>query len=144
MMIFIGFVFFLIGIGLLISGIRAVFKVRRDLASSSKASGKVMAFGTINGKSGYLYCPQVEFAIPGGQTFRFQSETGSQPPSYSIGQQVEVVYQTANPNQAEINSVMALWFTPGCTVLMAVLFSLLGSALFGIGALVEFLTYRNR
>jgi hypothetical protein len=54
------------------------------------------------------------------------------------------MYQTANPNQAEINSVMALWFTPGCTVLMAILFSFLGFTLFGMGALVEYLTYRNR
>src|SRR5687767_4418213 len=106
MMIFVGFLFFLIGLGILISGIFAVFKVRRQLAGSAKATGKILAFGKITGRRGYLYCPQVEFLIPNGQAFRFQSEFGTQPPSYTVGQQVKVVYQTANPNQAEIDSVM--------------------------------------
>ena len=136
MMIFVGLIFFLIGLGVLVSGILAVFKVRRQLAGSAKASGTVIAFGTIAGKSGWLYCPQVTFRIPGGQTFNFQSALGTQPPAYKVGQTVPVVYQINHPPQAEINSSTALWFVPGCTLLMGFGFSALGLMLFGIGVLV--------
>lgn len=138
MLIFIGLLFILIGLGILVSGIFALFKVRRQLAVSVKTTGKVFAFGRIQGKSGYLYCPQVEFAIPNGQTIKFQSEVGSQPPAYKVGQQVEVVYQITDPQKAEINSAMALWFAPGCMLLMGLLFSVLGTILFGFGVLIQF------
>ena len=137
MLIFIGLLFILIGIAIVISAIFAILKVRRQLAGSAKATGKVVDFGKIQGKSGYLYCPQVVFQIPNGQTFKFQSEVGSQPPAFNVGQQVEVVYQTANPNQAEIDSMMSLWFQPGCMLLMGLLFLVLGFVLSGFGILIQ-------
>ena len=140
MLIFIGLLFFLIGFGVLIGGIFSVFKVRRQFAHSAKATGKVFSFGKISGQHGFLYCPQVEFQTPNGQTFRFQSETGTQPPAYQVGQQVQVVYQITNPNQAEINSAMALWFAPGCMLLMGLAFTGLGLILFGFGVLIQIKT----
>lgn len=137
MLIFIGLLFVLIGFAVVISGIFAILKVRRQLAGSAKATGKVVSFGRIQGQRGYLYCPQVEFQIPNGQTIRFQSETGSQPPAYQVGQQVEVVYQIANPSKAEIDSMTALWFAPGCMLLMGVLFMFVGIVLFGFGVLIQ-------
>lgn len=138
MLIFIGFLFSLIGIGLLLYGIFNLYKVWRQLADSATADGTVIAFGTQAGKGGYIYCPQVAFSIPTGQNFKFQSNLGMQPPSYRIGEQVQVVYSKINPQQAEIDSATALWFVPGCMVLMALLFTVLGLSLFGVGVLVEF------
>ena len=137
MLIFIGLLFILIGFAVVISGIFAMLKVRRQLAGSAKATGKVVGFGRIQGQRGYLYCPQVEFQIPNSQTIKFQSEVGSQPPAYNVGQQVQVVYQIANPNKAEIDSVMALWFAPGCMSLMGLGFLLMGIVLFGFGVLIQ-------
>jgi hypothetical protein len=140
MLIFIGLVFTLIGFGILISGIFAIFKVRRQLAGSAKAMGKVLALGTISGQRGYLYCPQVEFAIPNGQTFRFQSEVGSQPPAYQVGQPVRVVYQITSPTKAEIDSPANLWFAPGCMLLMGLSFSFLGLVLLSFGVFIQLKT----
>ncbi len=140
MMIFVGLLFSLIGFGVLVCGIFAVFKVRRQLAGSGKATGKVVGFGQIAGKSGYLFCPQVSFQIPDGQMFRFQSEVGTQPPSYQVGQQVQIVYQMTNPNKAEIDSAMALWFAPGCMSLLGLAFFVIGFILFGFGVLIQFKT----
>lgn len=137
MLIFIGFLFSLIGIALLGYGIFNVFKVLRGLAESAKALGTVTGFGQQTGKSGYIYCPQIAFSIPNGQTLKFQSDLGTQPPSYKVGQKVQVVYKTVNPQQAEIDSAMAVWFAPGCLVVIALLFMFLGLSLFGIGVLVE-------
>ncbi len=137
MLIFIGLLFLLIGFGVVISGIIALFKVWRQLSESAKATGKVIAFGQISGQRGYLYCPQVEFQIPNGQTIRFQSEVGAQPPAYQVGQSVQVVYTITNPNKAEINSVTALWFVPGCMTLIGLTFLFLGMVLFGLGILIQ-------
>ena len=130
----------MIGLAVLVSGIFSVFKVRRQLAGSANAAGTVISFGKQMGKSGYLYCPQVEFVIPNGQRVRFQSELGTQPPSYKVGQKVQVAYQITNPNQAEIDSAMALWFVPGCTIVMALGFTILGFMLFGVGVFVQLQT----
>ncbi len=137
MLLFIGLLFLLIGFGVLISGIIAVFKVRREFSNSAETTGKVVDFGTIAGQRGKLYCPQVEFQIPNGQIFRFQSNLGTQPPSYNVGQQIEVIYQITNPIKAEINSKMTLWFAPGCMLLMGLVFSFLGLVLFGFGVLIQ-------
>ncbi|MEP6923117.1 MAG: DUF3592 domain-containing protein [Pyrinomonadaceae bacterium] len=136
MMIFVGFVFFLIGLGLFANGIFSVFKIRRQVAGSVKATGTVVNFGRMMGKSGYLYCPQVVFADATGQRIEFQSELGTQPPAYTVGQQVPVIYQKNNPRQAEIDSLMALWFAPGCMIVMALTFTAVGLMLFGLGVLV--------
>jgi hypothetical protein len=137
MLIFVGLLFFLIGLGILVSGIFSVFKVRRQIRGSAKTRGKVTGFGSKMGQSGQIFCPQVEFVIPNGQTIRFQSAVGTQPPSYRIGQQVQVIYQISNPPQAEIDSAMTLWFVPGCMLLMGLLFSGLGLILSGIGILIQ-------
>lgn len=137
MLIFISFLFSLIGLALLGYGIFNVFKVFRRLADSAKAVGTVKGFGQQTGKSGYVYCPQVTFLLPNGQNIKFQSNFGTQPPSYKIGQKVEVIYSKSNPQQAEIDSAMAVWFAPGCLVLMALAFTFLGLSLFGLGVLVE-------
>ena len=134
-MIVIGLLFFLIGLGILANGIFLVFKVRRQLGNAAKTVGTVVAFGRETGKSGYIYCPQVSFLIPSGERFGFQSKVGSQPPSYTAGQQVRVVYQKTNPRQAEINSPMALWFVPACFLIMSLVFTALGLMLFGMGIL---------
>ncbi len=136
MLIVIGLLFFLIGLGVFAGGIVSVFKVRRQLADSAKAAGTIVDFGKVMGKSGYLYCPQVSFLIPSGQTIRFQSETGTQPPAYTVGQQVRVVYQRNSPQCAEIDSLMAVWLVPGCMLVMSLGFGVLGLMLFGIGALI--------
>ena len=134
---FVGLLFFLIGLALLVSAIFSILKTRRQIANSVKATGTVFNFGQITGKSGYLYCPQVVFADAAGQRIEFQSEIGSQPPAYTIGQQVPVIYQKNNSRQAEIDSLMSLWFTPGCTLAIAVVFTLLGPVLFVLGILVH-------
>jgi Protein of unknown function (DUF3592) len=121
----------------LICGIFSIFKVRRQIAGSAKTTGKVVGFGKIQGERGYLYCPQVEFNLPTEQTFKFQSDIGSQPPAYNIGQQVQVVYTATNPNQAEIDSAMALRFQSGCMSLMGLAFLFLGIVLFGFGVFIQ-------
>jgi hypothetical protein len=78
------------------------------------------------GKSLYLYYPLVQFEIPSGETIGFKSSVGSSRAGYSVGQQVKVLYDAHNPQQAEIDSVAALWLVPGCMLAMGLVFTIGG------------------
>jgi hypothetical protein len=124
--IFVGLLFFVIGIVILISGVVSVFKTRSRVANSLSADGVVTAFATGMGKSGYLYYPVVQFRIPSGQAISFQSSVGKSRAGYSVGQQVKVLYDARNPQEAEIDSLSSLWLVPGCMLAMGLAFTIGG------------------
>ena len=124
--IFVGFLFFVIGIVILIAGIVSIFKRRRQIANSLAADGVITSFATEMGRSGYLYYPLVQFTIPSGQTISFQSSVGSSRTGYSAGQQVKVLYDARNPQEAEIDALTSLWLVPGCMVAMGLGFTIGG------------------
>ena len=134
--IFVGLLFFVIGVVVLISGAVSVFKVRSRIASSLSADGLVTALATGMGRSGYLYYPLVQFRIPSGQTISFQSSVGSSGPGYSVGQQVKVLYDAHNPQEAEIDDSSSLWLVPGCMLAMGLVFTILGLVLAVVMTLV--------
>ena len=134
--IFVGLLFFVIGVGVLIGGVVSVLKTRSRIANSLSADGLVTGFATGMGRSGHLYYPLVQFKIPSGQTISFQSSVGSSRPGYSVGQQVKVLYDARNPQQAEIDDASSLWLVPGCMLAMGLVFTVLGLFLAGVMTLV--------
>lgn len=124
--IFVGLLFFVIGVAILIGSIVSILKTHRRVANSLSADGLVTAFATEMGRSGYLYYPQVQFKIPSGQTISFQSSVGTSRPGYSVGQQVKVLYDARNPQEAEIDALSSLWLVPGCMLAMGLAFTILG------------------
>jgi PAB1-binding protein PBP1 len=124
--IFVGLLFFVIGIVILISGVVSVFKTRSRVANSLSADGVVTAFATGMGKSGYLYYPLVQFRIPSEQLISFQSSVGSSRGGYSVGQQVKVLYDARKPQEAEIDALSSLWLVPGCMLAMGLAFTIGG------------------
>lgn len=134
--IVIGLLFFVLGICLLISSIVAFIKKRRQVANSSSATGVVTELVRGMGQRGYLYYPQVQFTTASGQTVSFNSSVGSNPAGYAVGQNVEVVYDPRNPQQAEIDSATSLWVVPGCLLGMGLVFTVLGLVLAGMMILV--------
>lgn len=124
--IFVGLLFFVIGIVILISSIVSIMKRRSQIANSISADGLVTAFVTEMGRSGYLYYPLVQFKIPSGQTISFQSSVGYSRAGYSVGQHVKVLYDARNPQEAEIDALSSLWLVPGCMLAMGLAFTIGG------------------
>ena len=124
--IFVGVLFFAIGVAILIAGIVSFFKRRNQIANSLSADGRITSFATEMGRSGYLHYPVVEFKSPSGQSISFKSSVGSSRTGYSVGQQVKVLYDPRNPMEAEIDNVTSLWFVPGCMVAMGLAFTIGG------------------
>lgn len=73
------------------------------------------------------YYPILSFVDSHGNEIRFRSSSGRNPPSYSVGEPVEILYLPEDPHDASINSFFSLW---GGAVIMG----FLGGVFFLIGA----------
>ncbi|MFD7816117.1 DUF3592 domain-containing protein [Streptomyces sp. NPDC059785] len=81
--------------------------------------------------------PVVEFTPAGGTSLQFRDSTGSNPPSYEVGEQVEVLYRADSPEDAKINGFASLWLAP-------IIFGGIGLLVAGIGTTVALVTRRRR
>jgi len=80
--------------------------------------------------------PVVEFTSADGVRRKFRDSTGSNPPAYDEGEQVEVLYRADSPEDARINGFASLWLLP-------LIFGGIGLVTAGIGTAVA-LTMRRR
>jgi hypothetical protein len=99
----------------------AYFRQRRTLESRTAVTGTVVELASVQGRRGYIYCPVVEFTISSGQTIQFTSDFGSRPAGHRVGQTVNVRYDPADPQKAEIESTLSTWFAPGILIFMGVI-----------------------
>ncbi len=75
------------------------------------------------------YYPVVQFEDASGQLIEFQSSSGSNPASYSVGEEVSVFYTPGEPESARINGFFSLW---GLSLILVII----GGAFFLVGALM--------
>jgi hypothetical protein len=97
------------------------------LLSQASSSYLILRSSTDNkGRSSSVYYPVVKFTPNNGEATTFESNSGSKPPAFRKGQQVEVLYDPQQPDSAMINSWLELWFLPGMFTGMGSLFVLIG------------------
>lgn len=58
-----------------------------------------------------VYSPVIEFEV-NGQTYEFENDNASSSPDYEIGSSVNVRYDPANPNTAQIDKLIERWLFP--------------------------------
>jgi len=102
-------VFIVIGIGLLFLAARRLAKKLAFLQDSLTAPGEIIRFIEVPDGIEKSYFPEVMFHTSEGREITFQSEMGSNVPSYEIGDKVRVRYSRNQPADAEIDSFFALW-----------------------------------
>jgi hypothetical protein len=115
------FAFLLIGIALLAVALYLYRNTSNFIDSARKAQGTVVAL-----RSG---APEVKFRTEQGREIQFTSSVSSKPPSYSVGETVEVLYPPDQPDKAEVNSFMTLWLGVIIVGVLGTVFSLIGLAL---------------
>jgi hypothetical protein len=119
-MLLMGLCFGVAAFALFAGAVWAYFKQKSQMESRVLATGTVVELvhrATTGGRSG-IFCPVVEFGVPSGQKIRFTSDFGSRPAGHKIGQSVNVRYDPADPQKAEIESGMTTWLTPLILVFM--------------------------
>ena len=99
-------------------GIRVWLQLRNGL----RAEGTVVRMATVHGRDGGadMYAPVFIFESTAGRQYTVTSATASDPPEFTVGDRVEVVYQKDRPAGARISSFWQLWFLPMVCVFFAV------------------------
>jgi hypothetical protein len=118
----------LVVIGLALSG-GAAYLVKDTLAFVARATaspGRVVELRSHSASKGSVYRPVVRFEPDGGPERTFESSTGSNPPSYHLGEAVTVLWTPGHPEEARIQSFGDLWFGPLALGLMGLLCGVLG------------------
>lgn len=141
------YVFTVIGFCMMMGAIFFYKDTQEFLTQALVAEGKVVELvrlrSTSSDSTKYVYAPVVVFVTAGGTAIEFTSSTGSNPPGYSKGEVVEVLYKPSSPRQAKINSFFALWGVPTIVGIIGVVFFIVGFSivLFGIfkGKRIEYL-----
>jgi hypothetical protein len=106
------YTFISIGLGMLIGAFFLFTNTQGFLKNALTAKGEVVKLVRSRSSDSYVYTPVVEFITQGGLTIEFISSSGSNPPSYTNGEIVEVLYQEQSPEQAKINGFFSLWGIP--------------------------------
>jgi hypothetical protein len=129
------YVFTLVGIGMLTGTFFTYRSTRTFLEEATTANGTVVDLARSRSGDSTTYQPVVQFMSRNGERIEFISSVGSNPPSHTKGEQVEVLYLPAEPHKAEINGFFSLW---GDSVILGILggvFFLVGIGIALAGAL---------
>ncbi|BAY63050.1 hypothetical protein NIES22_31270 [Calothrix brevissima NIES-22] len=124
------------GMGTLCSviGVVDALNTRSFMASSIQTQGTVVdvvrrSSRDNKGRISYFYYPVVKFTPASGEETIFESDTGSNPPSYSQGQSINILYNPQQPNAARENSWFTLWGFPAIFTGIGSIFVVVGGAL---------------
>ncbi|MDX1586483.1 MAG: DUF3592 domain-containing protein [Balneolaceae bacterium] len=120
-------------VGLAILGLSVYLGMERAdfLETALTASGEVTELIESRSDDSYVYYPLVEFTVPGReQSVVFRHDSGSNPPSYQVGEVVSVLYDPQNPHNAIIDGGLFNWFATALTALMGLIFTSVGVSTF--------------
>lgn len=76
------------------------------------------------------YAPEFTFESGDGAKHVVVSKFGSSPCPYAVGQEISVLYDPANPGDAEVNSFGTLWVLPGILGLVGIVMMSVGIGLY--------------
>ena len=134
MFLFMGLCFGISALGLIGGAVWAYFKQQQTLESRVATTGTVVELTdriTASGRASMI-CPVIEFTVPAGEKIRFTSEFGSRPAGHKIGQSVNVRYDAADPQKAEIESTMNRWLVPLILAFMSMVACCLAVSFLGV------------
>lgn len=128
---FIKYVFFAIGIAMIYVSFTLYNNTQEFIKEATSTRGTVTELLRVRSKDSdgnysTTYKPVVVFTAPPNQRIEFTSNTSSNPPSYSVGEDVEVLYMAEDPYNAKIKGVFSLWGGSIISLIIGVVFALIG------------------
>jgi hypothetical protein len=126
----IGVVFSLVGFLLFGIGVLIFIRTRMFISRSQEVKGSVIKMLTSSGsEGGTVYAPVFRFTTIQGQSMEVAESVYSNPPGFSVGQVVDILYDPQNPSNARAKKWSSLYFVP-------LLLGGLGAAFGGIGVVL--------
>jgi hypothetical protein len=128
------FIMLIVGVAMLAGAVYLYSNTRSFLAGAVHAQGTVVDLRRTESLDSHSnrsvsYYPVVQYTASGGRKVEFISDSGSNPPAYSRGDQVEVLYHADAPEKARINGFMSLWFGTLIVSGLGVVFTAVGTAM---------------
>src|SRR4051794_40986733 len=121
------------GVGLVMLSISGYlfYQEKQFLQHAQVGNGIVTALQqSTSSKGSVTYYPVVVYRTSNGKEMEFSSSFSSNPPSYEIGEKVEVYYEPNQPQSAEIKGFFTQWFVVLITGGLGLVFTSIG---FGTG-----------
>ena len=84
----------------------------RFYSTGVKVEGTVVRLAESSDSDGVSYSPVFSYTV-NGQQYEYESVNSSNPPDYSVGDKVILLYDPAKPERARQNSIWELWLLPG-------------------------------
>jgi hypothetical protein len=125
------------GVAMLVGAGALWLNTRSFIAHATKTTGTVIEMREVRDKddNSSTYKPVVQFVTGNGVNVTFDSSFSSNPPSYSVGESVEVLYEVGEPNGARINGFGSLWFGPIILGILGAMFTAIGGGIMLAGRL---------
>lgn len=101
--------------------------------------GTVIRLDESSSDGSTTYSPVFQYQV-NGQTYEFESQNSSSPPTHRVGDQDTIYYDPTNPEKAQIDSFMDMWLAPS----LLVCFGVGGLIVTNIVALFWFFQRRSR
>jgi len=128
-----GIVFSLVGGLLALIGVFLFIRTRIFIGKAQEVKGTViqMVYSRTSSSSGSGggYAPVYQFKTLDGQNIVIQDSISSNPPRFQVGQEIDVLYESGNPQKARINKWMNLYFAPVLLGCMGLIFGGVGIAI---------------
>lgn len=119
--------FGIVGLILLVASIFVYFNTRAFIDRSVITTGTVVDMSAEwDEDHDRVYYPIIEFETATGERASFKSNVSSTTPDDDIGNTVPVRYDPADPDNAGVNTFLALWFATIFLVIIGVVFTVLG------------------
>ena len=128
-----GIVFSLVGGLLALIGVFLFIRTRIFIGKAQEVKGTViqMVYSRTSSSSGSGggYAPVYQFKTLDGQNIVIQDSVSTNPPRFQVGQEIDVLYESGNPQKARINKWMNLYFAPVLLGGMGLIFGGVGIAI---------------
>lgn len=129
------YVFAFIGASMLAGAFASYSSTTSFLERSETAQGTVVELIRSRSSDSNSYYPVIEFTAASGRRVEFQSNSGSNPPSYNRGEQVSVFYEPSNPEAAKIDGFFSLWGAALIVGGIGSVFGVIGVGMLAYGAM---------
>ena len=132
-------IFLVLGIGWLAAGVGFTFDTLTFLHRSISTSGQITSLVSRRDQSEgpITYAPVFSFTSESGRSYVVTSNASSNPPAFSVGQKVTVLYKVEQPDHARLNTFEQLWLFP-------VMFTAIGTVSFVVGIFLTIYERRKR
>lgn len=79
------------------------------LSDARSARGKVINLIETSTSDGTSYKPEIQYAVPGGETYTRTTTWATNPPVYAVGDEVDVLYDPDDPGTMVPDSFWSKW-----------------------------------